>query len=221
MLFALVAGAAITATAAGGVDRRVVVVGIASRAVVPDIVVWTVTVTTEDPDLQVAKRVNDERISAVLDVAETVASSHNDIETGPVRIERRYARNDLTNMREFTHFRIERKIKITQQNFEGFEKVLNELVMCAEVELSYYYEVSGEPELYEELRLLALDHAKAKAKSMVERLDSELGQVVEINELSVSRGSWTKGDSPPPKIDRASPEERTITVSLSVTFEIE
>lgn len=226
LVLAFVACLAVGSTANpafAGTDRRVVVVGTASRSATPDIVVWTVSVTTEDPDLQVAKTVNDERITAVLDVAERVASSRKDITTGPVRIERVYARNDSTNMREFTHFRIERNIVITQHDFEGFEKILNDLVTSAEIELRYVYEVSNELEIYEELRLLALDDARAKAISMVARLGGKLGRVLEINELPPEyRSPTTKSALPPPKvIDRASPEDRTVSVSLYVTFEIE
>lgn len=201
--------------------RTVAVCGTAERSAVPDILVWTVGVNTEAPDLQTAKKVNDERFEAALRVSREMAKDQQDVEAGPVRIDRIYSRNELGGSREFSHYSVRRTIKITQRRLGDFEHTLNALINSAEVELYFTYQFSDEALIRDGLRLQALDEAKKKAKEMVERLGGYLGQVVEISEFPPEdRGVQGIGLPAPPSPDPASPEARVISVKVYVTFEI-
>jgi uncharacterized protein YggE len=215
---------AFASASVAGTSREIVVSGTAELSVTPDVVVWRIRVNTENSDLEVAKRVNDERVRAVLVVAQEIADESKDVEAGPVRIDRRYARNDTTKLREFTHYSVRRSIVVTQRKIDDFEDVLHELVSSTEVEVSFSYEVSNAEEIRDRLRLKALDVAKTKAKSMVESMGGALGQVLTISEFRPRHeypGDVLKGSPPPPKIIEApSPEARLISETVYATFEI-
>ncbi len=206
-------------------DRTVVVYGKALRSVVPDVVVWTVSITTEDPLLSAAKKVNDERLEAVLKVANQIVDDRQEVKVGPVRIDRMYTRGDERGLREFSHFMVSRSVNLTQREFDTVEKTLNALINSAEVELRFRYEISKEDQIIDELRLQALDSAKVKAGAMVGQFGGTLGPVVEISEFPPSDTSM-RGvlGIPAPAgtmIDQASPEAREIAVTVYVTFAIE
>ena len=215
-------GVAFASAAAAAGERTVSVYGKAEREVVPDVVTWRIAVSAEDSTLQSAKRINDERFGAALKVASQIAGNRQDVEVGPVRMDRMYTRAEHAGAREFSHFLVSRVIKLTQRDFSRFEETINALINSAEVELRYVYTISNEREIRDELRLQALDAAKVKASAMVERLGETLGRVVEISEFPpADKNAHGIGLPAPPSIDRVSPEARKLSVSVYVTFGIE
>ena len=203
--------------------RTITVAGTAQTTATPDIITWTISVNTNDPDLKLAKSENDTRFTAALTAAQQAADTPQDVTAGPVRIDRSYTRNQAAGTRTFSHYSVRRTIKLTQHDFAEFEETLNALINSAEIELRFAYEISNKESIKNDLRLQALDAARAKAKAMVERLDGELGEVVEISEFPLSDRSSVKSlDLPaPPSYDQVSPEARRIFVPVYVTFEIE
>ena len=204
---------------------EVVVTGYAVRHVTPDIVNWTINVNTDNPDLIAAKQDNDRRFQAALAVTGRMAATPEDIETGPVWIDRQYTRNEYGGIRAFSHFSVRRTIKVRQRDLTRFEVTMNELINSAEVELHFAYAVSAEDSLRSELRLEALDVARAKAEAMATRLGQKLGRAISISEFAPATNEFRSfrgmGAPPPyPAPEPTSPEKRSIGENVYVTFEM-
>lgn len=204
---------------------EVVVSGNAVRYVTPDIVNWTINVNSDNPDLITAKQDNDRRFQAALAVAGTMTAAPGDVETGPVWIDRQYTRNEYGGIRAFSHFSVRRTIKARQRDLTRFESTMNELINSAEVELYFAYAVAAEDSLRSELRLEALDIARAKAEAMASRLGQKLGHAVKISEFVPAiedlRSSRAMGaPAQYSVVEPTSPEKRCIGETVYVTFEM-
>lgn len=163
---------------------RVSVSGQATRLVVPDEVVWVVTLNSMDKNLQTAKKDNDDKLSAVLKAGRKIAADEKDIEAGQLSIDRQYDYNQRQGQRVFSHFSVRRTVKIRLRDLDRFEEALDRLVKAADVELWFSYEISNVEEIRREIQLEALDDARDKALGLAERAHRKLGPALSISEFS-------------------------------------
>ncbi len=157
--------------------------GNAVRYITPDIISWTINVSSDNPDLIAAKQDNDRRFQAALAVAQTMTARPGEVEAGGVWIDRQYTRNEYGGIRAFSHFSVRR-----------------------------------------ELRLEALEVARAKAEAMAARLGQRLGRATTISEFAPAvddlRSSRSMGAPGSVMVEPTSPEKRCIGETVYVTFEL-
>jgi len=166
--------------------RTISVSGTAVARTVPDLVVWHVTTSDFDKNLLRAKESSDNKLKAILALREELGVNPEDMETGHLRIEREYHRDEHGNRTEFKHFAVTRSITIRQRDLKRFDEFLSKLVSSAEMEVSLGFESSRLHELRAETRLRALRIAREKAQAMAEELGDKLGMVLTVEEYRPS-----------------------------------
>ena len=107
-------------------ERRITVTGDAEVRVVPDEVVLTLGVETNDLDLTAAKAENDARMGGVIKAAEGLGVPKNLIRTDFIGIEPRYTYNHA--QREFLGYWVRKNTAITMRDIEAFETLLSDVL---------------------------------------------------------------------------------------------
>jgi uncharacterized protein YggE len=161
--------------------------GHAEVRAVPNQVVLTVGVETFDADLAAAKRDNDERVNALLAVAESFGIAAKDVRTEFLSIQPHYKdRNDRGN---FLRYIVRKTVVITLRDISEFENLLSRLL---ESGVNYVHGVAfrtTELQKYrDEAEALAVAAARDRAKALAERLGQSLGKVRSIN---VTSSNWS------------------------------
>ncbi len=215
------------------VPRSVKVTGTAVARVMPDTVVWTVSVTDTDANLKLARDANDERVRNVLALRDKLGIDAKDLQTGNLRIQKVFERDRSGNQGAFRHYSFQRTIVLRQRDTAKFDDVLQDLTGTENVEISYSLESADFHKVRRETRLRAVKVAKEKASEMTSLLGAKLGHVVTIDETSAGRDSWRGSPAsnaafysgPPAQPDDVegtfAPGSIEIRVSVDIRFAIE
>jgi uncharacterized protein YggE len=211
-----------------GTLRTISVTGTVETRVAPDHIVWSIDLRDADPDIGAAKQASDEKTMAIVGLRDQLVIEEGDIETGHVRIDREYNRDERGHKTTFKAFVVSRNITIRQRDLKRFDEYLDALVSSADMEVNFRLATSELQEVRAATRLDALRMAKKKATDMAEVVGAKLGPVLTINEKSNSptwydatNGTVTISE---PSIDLATarfvPGALTVKISVDATFEL-
>ena len=170
--------------------RSVNVTGTAIAKVKPDTVLWSVTVTTNDPNLKLAREGNDDTMQRVLALRGELGIDAKDVQTGHLNIRKIYERDRSGNQGAFRHYQFQRTVLLRQRDVKKFDDVLQQLTGTENIEVSYSLESSDFHKVRRETRLRAVAVAKEKAEEMTVLLGAKLGHVLSIDESSPGRRAW-------------------------------
>jgi uncharacterized protein YggE len=169
--------------------RLITVTGDAEVRVVPDEVVLTLGVETQNLELDAAKRQNDDIVKAAIDLAKQQGIRPEQIKTEFLNVEPRY--RDNYEKRDFLGYSVRRTLVLTIQDLSKFEDLL-----AAELKVGVNY-VHGVDFRTTELRKhkdaarsLAIKAAKEKATALAAELGLRLGDPQTIREDQSSYWSW-------------------------------
>lgn len=235
MLTAIVASLfMLTNAQAQETQRKIKVAGTAVSKVVPDTIIWTLNVVTQDRELPKACSKNEEVVSSLIQFQkkELGADAISEIQTGYLSIRKIYEKDRNRNNTEFKHFEVTRTVTLCQRDVKKFEKVYRALSQRPDVQSSYRLESSDYTKIRRSTRLEAAKIAKTKATEMTEVLDAKLGKVLEISENAEARtfgyasnsirNVEFAADTAPDAVSGSfAPGTIEVKVSVSVTFEIE
>jgi uncharacterized protein YggE len=167
----------------------VTVTGDAEVRVAPDEVILTLGVETWDKDLSKAKRENDERVKAVLELAKNYGVESKYIQTDYISIEPRY--QDSYRREDFIGYFVRKTIVITLKDISKFEDLLTSTL---EAGVNYVHGIqfhTTELRKYrDEARALAIKAAQEKANALAGELDQRVGKPHTIREDQVGWWSW-------------------------------
>ena len=167
-------------------NRRITVTGEADVRVVPDEVVLTLGVETDDLDLAAAKAENDARMSRVIRAAEEAGLPENLIRTDYLGIEPRYDFNGRERI--FLGYWVRKSVSLTLRDIDAFEDLLSDVLQAG---TNYVHGIQFRTtELRshrDRARSLALEAAREKAEMMARELDHTVGETILIRE---DRSSW-------------------------------
>jgi uncharacterized protein YggE len=154
--------------------RTVSVSGQAEIRLVPDMVVITLGVETFDMDLDVAKQDNDDRVTTLNQVAESLGVARQDFKTDFLSIEPQYQnRYDRGN---FLRYVVRRSVVITLRDVSKFEVLLTSLLESgANYVHGIRFRTTKLKKHLDDARDLALEEASEKAASIARKLDQNLG----------------------------------------------
>jgi len=208
--------------------RTISVTGTVETRIAPDHIVWSIDLRDADPDIGTAKQASDEKTEAIVGLREQLGIEEGDIETGHVRIDREYNRDQRGNRTDFKGFVVTRNITIRQRDLKRFDEYLDALVSSADIEVNFRLATSELQEVRAATRLDALRMAKKKAADMAEVVGAKLGPALTISERSNgsfeydgSNGTVTISE---PSIELATarfvPGALTVKISVDATFEL-
>jgi len=219
--------------------RTVTASGDAEIRVVPDEVILTLGVETDDLDLGVAKKENDRRVKAVKAAAHGHGIPPERVSTDFLSINPRYRDHNLR--REFLGYLVRRTVVIRSPDISRFEALLSSAL---EAGANYVHGVDFRTtELRkhrDRARELATVAAYQKAYALAEQLDQKIGRPSRISEgysgWHSSYGRWwghgggsrmsqnvvqNLGSSGAPPADGpTAPGQISVTATVSVTFEL-
>lgn len=185
---------AVGGSAASDPAPRVVTVnGHAEIRVVPDEVILALGVETFDPDLATAKAHNDERMSAVIEAAESLDIAREHIATEHVGIEPIYRYESAR--REFLHYQVRKTVTITLRDVDRFEALLSAVLEAGANHVhGVEFRTTELRKHRDRARGLAMVAAKEKAEDLARELGESVGRVRSIQEGYTpwwsSYGSW-------------------------------
>jgi len=162
--------------------RTISVSGTAVTRASPDVVLWSLEVSDSDKDMAAAKRRNDLRINALLNLRKELGLKEGDLETGEVSIRREYQQDQQGRPGEFKHYTIRRSMVVRQHDLAEFDRFLEKFVATAQPELYFEFQSSRMQQLRAETRLKALQAAREKAADLAKVVGAKLGEAVKVDE---------------------------------------
>jgi uncharacterized protein len=185
------------AIAAQDVDKLpvITVTGIAEVLVAPDEVVFSLNVTKTNKDLQTAKRLNDESVGKILELARRFAVTPQNIKTDYISVEMKYesVRNAKTKIfdedgdevgkRIFRGYEVSKTVIVRLTDISRFEEFFGEILKTGLTEVnSVKFETSKLRENKDKARDLAIKAAQEKAVALTASIGQTIGKAVRITE---------------------------------------
>lgn len=167
-------------------SRLITVTGDADVLVIPDEVLLTLGIETQDKELETAKRKNDERVKQVLALTQAYGIQPQHIQTDHISIEPRYHNN--YEQREFIGFFVRKTIVITLKDISKFETLLADVLdNGANYVHGIQFRTTDLRKHKDEARDLAIKAAQEKAVALAGALGQEIGVPHTIQEV---QGGW-------------------------------
>lgn len=171
------------ATPAPSAERTVNVAGKAMVRLVPDTVLWSVSITANHKDLVQAKRESDKQMKDILKTTRQLGVQAKDVQTGQLTVEKEYEGSGYPrHRRKFLHYVLTRQIHIKQRGTERFDDFLTGLIKNRDMTVSYQLTSSDLQVIQAKARIKAVLNAKTKATAMAKALGAKLGPVLRIEE---------------------------------------
>jgi len=172
-----------------GDPRLITVTGDADVRVVPDEVILTLGIETWDKNLRRAKQQNDERVTAVLDLARQAGVEARHVQTDLISIEPRY--KDGYNRESLIGYFVRKNIVITLKDISKFEELLTSVL---EEDVNYVHGIQFRTtelrQHRDQARALAIEAAREKAEALAGELGETLGRPSAIREDQAGWWSW-------------------------------
>jgi uncharacterized protein YggE len=166
--------------------REITVAGEAEVKVVPDQVILTLAVETNDKDLLAAKAANDERVKKVLALATTFKIDPKHVQTDQISIEPRY-RGNSNDVPIFIGYYVRKQIVICLKDTSRFEELLTAVLKAGTNSVPGIEFQSTELRKHrDEARSMAVKAAREKAEAMAGQLGQKIGRPLSISESSPS-----------------------------------
>lgn len=169
-------------------ERYITVSGDAEVRVVPDEVILTLGVETEDPDLHVAKAENDQRVARLLTLAKDHGIEAVHIQTDHISIEPRY--EDSYEKQGFVGYFVRKTVVITLREIDDFEALLTDVLEGGATHVhGIQFQTTALRQHKDRARALAIEAAGEKAAAMAGALDQQIGEPTVI--LENQTGWWS------------------------------
>jgi len=167
--------------------RTVQVTGSGELQVEPDTARIRLGVQTEADTAQAALNQNSTKMRTLINVLEKADVPSDDIQTQTVRLSPRYNRNDSNNTSTLVGFTASNIVEVRTQNLEDLGTLLDQSVEAgANTIENVSFEVSNSETLADQVRETAVQNARHKAEELANLTNATLGQVLKIQETSIT-----------------------------------
>lgn len=173
----------------------ITVTGTAEIMVAPDEVVFSLDVTKADKDLQVAKRLNDEAVSKVLELSRRFSVASQNVKTDYISVKKTYETirdpkkkvysetGEEIGTRVFTGYEISKTVIVKLTDISRFEEFFAEALKTGISEVdNVRFETSRLRENKDKARDLAMKAAREKAVAMAASVGQTIGKAVRVTE---------------------------------------
>lgn len=177
------------------VQPSVSVVGEADMMVSPNQIGFTFEVVTTDPTIAAAKRANDAASAKTISVAKAFNIPNDDLQTDRLTISPRYAGDkDPRGKGTVIGYEVTKRIVVTFKQLDRIDEFLAKVIDAGVNRIVYINIENSELEKYEQqVRLMAVDNARAKADAYAKRLGQKVGRAYVIREESADTPGYTSG----------------------------
>jgi len=177
------------------VQPSVSVVGEADMMVAPNQIGFTFEVVTTDPTIAAAKRANDAASAKTLSVAKTFNIPNDDLQTDRLTISPRFAgEKDPRGKGTVIGYEVTKRIVVTFKQLDRIDEFLAKVIEAGVNRIvDINIENSDLDKYQQQVRLLAVDNARAKADAYAKRLGQKVGRAYVIREESADTPGYTSG----------------------------
>lgn len=166
---------------AGG--RHLTVTGTAEVMVMPDEVVFSLSVETSDMDIMKAKSGNDDSIKKIKAAAKKYGIEDKYVVTDYINVNPKYTYNN-NGESIFKGYTVYRGLKITLKNLSKFDDFLTEILSTgANYVQNVQFRTTQLRKYKDEARTLAIRAAKEKASALAKELGQTIGKANMIQEI--------------------------------------
>jgi uncharacterized protein len=177
----------------------ITVSGAAEVQIAPDEVVFTLDVTKTNKDLQSAKRLNDESVAKILELARRYSVLPQHVQTTHIAVDMKYDsirdakakvfndEGDEIGKRVFRGYEVSKTVIVRLTAISRFEEFFTEVLKTGVSEISSVkFETSKLRENRDKAREMAMKAAKEKATAMATALGQTIGKAVKIMEWNIN-----------------------------------
>lgn len=177
------------------VQPSVSVVGEADMMVSPNQIGFTFEVVTTDPTIAAAKRANDTASAKTISVAKNFNIPNDDLQTDRLTISPRYAdEKDARGKGTVIGYEVTKRIVVTFKQLDRIDEFLAKVIDAGVNRIVNIDIANSDLEKYQQqVRLLAVDNARAKADAYAKRLGQKVGHAYVIREESADTPGYTSG----------------------------
>jgi uncharacterized protein YggE len=181
------AGLCLASVAAAQQQERepplITVTGEAEVRVVPDEVIFDLTVQTLNRDLRLAKSQTDERLKKTLELTRKYKIAPADVQTDYVKLEPRYRGNDETRL--LVGYSVRKDLVFTLRDASQAEELLSEVIESGVTRInSISFRSSQLRKHRDQARALAIKAAQEKATALAAEIGQKIGKAYSIEEES-------------------------------------
>ena len=175
------------------------VTGAAEVQVAPDEVVFSLDVTKTDKDLQTAKRLNDESVGKILELAKSFEVLSQNVKTDYISVQMKYQSvrdpkkkiydedGDEIGTRIFKGYEVSKTVIVRLTDIKRFEEFFSEVLKSGVSEISSVrFETSKLRESKDKAREMAMKAAREKAVAMSAAINQTVGKAVKIIETGAN-----------------------------------
>ncbi|MGB8509642.1 MAG: SIMPL domain-containing protein [Pyrinomonadaceae bacterium] len=165
----------------------ITVSGEAEVNVVPDEVVYDVTVQVLNKDLRLAKAQNDERLRNLIALTKKYGVAPEDVQTDYIKLEPRYRGNDEGRL--FLGYSVRKDLVFTLRDVTKAEGMLSDILEANVTRInSVRFQTSQLRKYRDQARTLAIKAAQEKAIALTAAIGQKIGRAYSIEEDAPQRG---------------------------------
>ncbi len=176
----------------------ITVSGTAEVQIAPDEAVFSIDVTKTNKDLQAAKRLNDESVGKILELARRFSISPQNVQTAQIAVDMKYESirdaktrvfsddGDEIGKRVFRGYEVSKSVTVRLTDLSRFEGFFAEVLQTGVSAVnSVKFETSKLRENKDKAREMAMKAAKEKATAMAAAVGQTIGRAIKITEGNV------------------------------------
>jgi uncharacterized protein YggE len=171
--------------------RLITVTGEAEVLVVPDEVVFDLTVQSLNKDLRAAKAQTDERLKKLVELTRRYGVAPKDVQTDYVKLEPRYRGNDESRL--FLGYSVRKDLVFTLRDVSRAEELLSEVMESGITRINgVRFQTSQMRKYRDQARALAIRAAQEKATALTAEIGQKIGRAYSIEEDAPSRINYAQ-----------------------------
>jgi uncharacterized protein YggE len=208
--------------------RLITVTGEAEVLVVPDEVVFDLTVQNVNREMRLAKTQTDEQLKKLLELTRRYKIDPKDVQTDYIKLEPRYRGNDESRL--FIGYSVRKDLVFTLRDVSRAEDLLSEVLESGITRINgVRFQTSQLRKYRDQARALAIRAAQEKATALTAEIGQKIGKAYSIEEDSpntglayqnVSRSAGFVGDSASESEGTLSLGQIKVTARVTVRFEL-
>jgi uncharacterized protein YggE len=215
-----------------GEPRLITVTGEAEVKVVPDEVVYDVTVQTFQKDLKTAKAQTDSRLKQVIELTRKYKIDSKDVQTDYIKLDPRYRGNDEARL--LLGYSVRKDVVFTLRDVSQAESLLSELMESGISRInSVTFRTSESRKYRDQARAMAIRAAQEKATALTAQIGQKIGKAYSIEEeprqrfgppaglLNVSQNSTTFAGDTDAESEGTTLSLGVISITARVTVKFE
>lgn len=212
--------------------RTITVSGSGSADATPDIAYVTLGVTADAKTAREALTQNNTQMQSLMTTLEAAGIAAADIKTQSVQVYPRYSSTtppanaqDQTPTNQLIGFTATNTVEITVRKITNLGQILDQAVTAGSNQIQgIRFDVTNPSQVMDQARQAAMTDASHKAQQLATLSNGKLGVVITINESSSNPIPYQAAAGMAPNASQAvpvSPGTQTVTVNLTVTWELQ